>query len=651
MSMLKYRPEIDGLRAIAVLAVVIYHADPRLLPGGFVGVDVFFVISGYLITALLAAEWQRAGRIDFAAFYARRARRILPASIVLVLAVMAAAVLLLGRYGEVFDRIGESAVASLLFLANVYFQYRSGGYFDAPVDGMALLHLWSLSVEEQFYLVYPLLLMLLLRFFPGGVKRRLVVLALASMLLAEYWVHILPERAFFQMPARFWELAAGALVALSTARALPVARDRWLLPTGLLVIGGAYWFTPMWGYFPAAGALPAVTGAALVLLAVHRGAVDGLAGALLRTRPFVAIGLVSYSLYLWHWPLLAIDGNLRFDPAPISWRLALCVLALGLAWLSWRYVELPFRRAGGTRPARALAIAAMAMLLSLVAVVGLAQVDRVPPDARRIAEQARTDSPANRDTCSFDFNQTVESLRPSTCASRPDQQPTVAYWGDSHAWAWQPFAWHLAEASGESAAGATMNSCQPTVELDVEGFVKSTPNCTALNRLALAWLASGQVNTLIIARRWPMGTPGGDIEPAGLEAQIAGLEGAVQQLAGMRRILVMGPLPLLRRPAPECISTGREVDCSIARTYHEKASQAVRQQLAGLAARHANVDVIDPTDFFCDKTRCTVTRDGYALYWDDDHISSTAAREFAKRFLADPARYTLQSSPHPGPPP
>jgi hypothetical protein len=480
------------------------------------------------------------------------------------------------------------------------------------------------------------------------------VVAVASLLLAEYWVHILPERAFFQMPARFWELAAGALVALSAAPAQVRGIDRWLLPAGLLVLAVACVHTPDLGWFPASGALPAVLGATLVLLGIHRNAASGWGKALLSSRPFVFVGLVSYSLYLWHWPLLAIDANLRLDPAPTGWRLALCAVALGLAWLSWRYVEQPFRRAAGWRPAQVLRGAAVATLLALAAVLAMASIDRVPPDARRLSEEARADSPANRDQCSFDFRDKVTQLPPEACASRPGQPAALAYWGDSHAWAWQPFAWALADASDTSARGATMNSCQPTGDLDAATGPERSRECLALNRLALQWLSDGGVDTVIVARRWPMGHPAGVREPAGLGREMAGLESAVSQLSGVRRILLMGPLPFLRRPAPECIATGREQACSVPRDYFEQASRATRESLRALAARHANVEVIDPTDFFCDADACPVTRDGYSLYWDDDHISSTAARAFAASYLADPARYTLPpagAGPHPGPPP
>lgn len=196
---IKYRPEIDGLRAIAVLAVVLFHAG--IGSAGFVGVDVFFVISGYLITSILISE----PKIDLVAFYARRVRRIFPAAAVVVLAVLAFAWLLPGA--DAPQQAAKSAGAALVFGANVFFEFTTGGYWDTASDEMPLLHLWSLSVEEQFYFVWPALLMF--------TRSRNVIagLAVASFVLAEYWMATNPEAAFFRMPARFWELAVGGLIA------------------------------------------------------------------------------------------------------------------------------------------------------------------------------------------------------------------------------------------------------------------------------------------------------------------------------------------------------------------------------------------------------------------------------------------------------
>lgn len=637
MAAIRYQPEIDGLRAIAVVSVVLFHADHGLLPGGFVGVDVFFVISGYLITSILASEWQRTGRVDFTAFYARRVRRLLPALATMILLVMLAAVSLLGRHGLVFEQTGQSAAASLVFLANFYFQANSGSYFDAPNDSMPLLHLWSLSVEEQYYLLYPILLALLLKWVPGGVGRRLVALSAFSLLLAEVWVRAEPEWAFYQMPARFWELALGGVVALRPSGSGD--RGQWLVPGGVAVIALACAVTPAWGSFPGIAALPAVLGSLMVLWGVHCGATRGRVAGLLRSRWFVTTGLLSYSLYLWHWPLLAIDFNLRIEPASTGWRLLLCLLAWGVAWLSWRFVELPFRTQRSSRPGedirRGIAVTASVMVM----VACLAQLDRIPPDLKAIADFARNDRPKYMADCHFPSNGALDALKPAACWSRPSQQPAVALWGDSHALAWQPFAHELAEQMDASLAGATMNGCLPSSGLAYTGEPPRQEFCAKLNELTIRWVNSGTIDTLVIGLRWPMLKPETTQPPAILVTRLDGLDQALERLERVPRIILMGPVPKLGFPAPACITLGWESRCEVLRKEFEAATALTWRELRKLAAKHPNLQLIDPTGYFCGDRRCPVMRDGYALYWDDNHIASTAARAFARRYLADPARY------------
>ena len=631
---LEHKPEIDGLRAIAVAAVVIYHAAPGAMPGGFVGVDVFFVLSGYLITALLVREWAANGRIDFTAFYARRARRLLPALVAMLLGVMLLLAGPLGRHESLVDEAATSSLHALAFLANFHFQATTGGYFDAGAETRPMLHLWSLAVEEQFYLVYPLLLVALLRFAPGAPARRLALLALGSLLLAEYWVNIQPERAFYQMPARFWELAAGGLVALSPATAHAGRLFRVALPAGLALVLLACLQTGAWGPFPGKTALPVVAGTSLALLAIHRGAVSGWAASLLRSGPMVGLGLVSYSLYLWHWPLLVIVEAAWPEPAGLGLRLAACLVALALAWASWRFVERPFRRAG-IAPAWALGLGFAACILAAAAVAALARIDRLPAEVRGISDAARRDTPPILSQCNFDTRDDVRALKPEACHSRPGVQPTYALWGDSHALAWQPYAWWLAEAGDASAAPLTLNSCEPG-----PGLADSGNDCDRFNHLAMDWLAARPLDTLVVAQRWPIGYSESGPAPPQLGERVAALSQALARLGHVRRILVMGPLPDLSQPAPDCIALGWEGSCSRSAPAHRQRVARAWRELDVLARRHPNVELVDPTDYFCDEQRCPPARHGFALFWDSNHISASASRGFAMAYAADPARYT-----------
>lgn len=333
---LAYRPEIDGLRAIAVVSVILFHAGFAGFGGGYVGVDIFFVISGFLITTIILNELE-AGRFSILAFYERRARRILPALVVVVLATWPAAwALMLPAQRVAFS---ESIAAVALFVSNLLFAAKLD-YFAPTEAETPLLHTWSLAVEEQYYLLFPLILVLAWKFgrrVPGAVIAFLLV---ASLALAEYGWRTDPEANFFFTGSRAWELMAGALCVLAERRWGP-CRSEALAALGLsMMLAAVFLFsdaTPMPSVWTA---LP-VTGAALVILAARGG---GVVAGLLATRPMVAVGLVSYSAYLWHQPLFAL-ARVRSIGTPSDWIMAaLTVLTFVLAWASWRYVETPFRR-------------------------------------------------------------------------------------------------------------------------------------------------------------------------------------------------------------------------------------------------------------------------------------------------------------------
>jgi peptidoglycan/LPS O-acetylase OafA/YrhL len=308
---MKHRPEIDGLRAIAVTAVVLFHVE--IMRAGYLGVDVFFVISGYLITGLLLEG------IDIRTFYARRVRRIVPAVTVLIMTVAVASPFVYS--GEALLRAEQSAAASSLFAANIYFQHFGNGGSNAP-----LIHLWTLGVEEQFYLAWPLLLLLIPR---RRLTSSLIALSLGSLALAWWLMRTNPDAAFYQMPARFWEFAAGGIIASLPPMRLP----KFVAPTGIgLTIFACA--VPL-GSLPGPATLPAVIGACIVTAAIHGGSTN----TFLASRPMVGLGLVSYSLYLWHWPLVAFYG----EPDP-GRQLILLAIALLLSFLSYRFIETPFRR-------------------------------------------------------------------------------------------------------------------------------------------------------------------------------------------------------------------------------------------------------------------------------------------------------------------
>jgi peptidoglycan/LPS O-acetylase OafA/YrhL len=354
---LKYRPDIDGLRALAVLSVIFYHVDAAWLPGGFVGVDIFFVISGYLISKLIAEECEASGGFSFGNFYKRRMSRLFPALFAVVACCFVAAALLAPP--DMFASFTASAVGTLLSVSNFVFWSQSG-YFDAQNLSKPLLHAWSLSVEEQFYLVWPLLLFLSVRRSrraPWIVLSLLAVASLAGSILMQ------DDRAsiYYLLPFRLFELAIGGLLVWAE-RAWPARR----LANAIAVLGFALMLYPVFAYsdatlFPSYNALMPCLGTALL---IYCGARSGLAHTLLANRVLVPIGLVSYSLYLVHWPLLVFYRLTPWGmdaPPTLALKLGPCLPMLVLATLLYRFVEQPMRRAGSRqRFGRVVLVAALA---------------------------------------------------------------------------------------------------------------------------------------------------------------------------------------------------------------------------------------------------------------------------------------------------
>jgi peptidoglycan/LPS O-acetylase OafA/YrhL len=364
-----FRPDIEGLRGVAVLLVVLFHAGLPV-PGGFIGVDVFFVISGFLITGLLLREHERTGSISFARFYARRIRRLLPAGVAVLAVTLLAAFLVVGP----LDRaaVMQDGAAAALSVANLRFALAEGDYFTSISLPSPFLHFWSLAVEEQFYLVWPVVTLVILR---GG--RRRLAIALALILGASFAANVLvtyasTSWAFYSLPTRAWQLAAGGLLAVSWT---------WLvqLPRAVLALAG--WIAAL-GLVASAMLLgagipyPGVDAFAPTLFAtllIAAGAEAWGPGLILSLPPLRWVGRISYSLYLWHWPILVLVPIAIGEEVPLAGRVLLALAAVAVAALSWRFIEEPFRRgrstSGSPRPVLSLGVATLAAVVALAGVL------------------------------------------------------------------------------------------------------------------------------------------------------------------------------------------------------------------------------------------------------------------------------------------
>lgn len=499
----RHRTELDGLRAIAVVAVLLFHAGLGL-PGGYVGVDVFFVLSGYLITSLIVRDLE-SGRFTFMQFWGRRARRILPASITLVLSTLLAGSVLL--MPSDFSALGDSAIATAAFGANVFF-WRSVDYFTTNAEEIPLLHMWSLAVEEQFYFVVPFLLWACRA--SGRLRRAdlfslVSITVLTSVVVACWMVPRMPAAAVYLLPSRVWEMGLGALAALAPPRWLPAhsptrSASAWL---GLAAIGLPCFAFDQATPFPGATAILPCLGTASFILANQRPPTDALPLPIraLSSRPCVAVGLVSYSLYLWHWPIFAFTRYWAIDPLSLTTRVFLCLVSLAIASVSWRFVETPFRT-------KAIAASAATMLRG--AVVALLVIA-----ASGFAVRAHFGFPSRYSRRLIDLSEaglrtvaapsvTLTELRAGRVPSLgdPANPPTLLVWGDSHAMAILPAIEALCQEHGVSAVYAVHSSTTPVLHYVHTDRYSRGDKAPEFASAVIDYVQIHRVPNVLLAARW-----------------------------------------------------------------------------------------------------------------------------------------------------
>jgi peptidoglycan/LPS O-acetylase OafA/YrhL len=503
-----YRADINGLRGIAVVLVVLYHLGIRSVHGGFVGVDVFFVISGFLISAIILTEVQ-SGRFSLGRFYERRIRRIGPALLFMMCgtAVLAYFYLLPSETRE----FAKSLLSATFSSANIFFWAKSG-YFDASAETQPLLHTWSLAVEEQFYVVFPLLVMALHKWAPKKMKLSVVLLAAASLAIGSVQAFVNPSSAFYLPFGRAWELLLGTLLFLQV---FPDFKQRWsrevAAASGLAMILAAGLFYSPKTPFPGLAALLPCLGTALIVAAGTRSTT--VVGRLLSTKPMVGLGLISYSLYLWHWPILVFQhlGALLISGASAHLTQAVIfATAIAISYLSWKFVEEPFRRNNPPIPRSVLFTATG---VSMVAVSALAFLilhtggfpNRYSKEAVRVAQYLDYNAQGEfrQGKCFITSGNSASDFDASLCLGERSDERNVLLIGDSHA---AQLWWGLSNTyKGINLMQATASGCLPTIEQ----ASRSNPNCVSImDHIYSDFLPTHKVDQVLIAGRWGKGDLG-----------------------------------------------------------------------------------------------------------------------------------------------
>ena len=630
MTGIAYRPEIDGLRALAVLPIVLFHVGAEWIPGGFVGVDVFFVISGYLITAICLKEIGE-GRFSLAGFYRRRAVRILPALLVMLALVLAYAT---WRFlPQRMEVVANTVRAAALFLGNFQF-WRSVHYFGEPAETRMLLHTWSLGVEEQFYLLYPLVLLALARWW----RRVLVPLVVLGIVLSfgAAWgftrvdpMFGLPRfqwgnTPFYLLPFRAWELLIGASVALGAWPALAQWARRALAALGLVLIVASFFVIDEYSPFPAPWALLPVMGTALVIAYGEAGPVQ----RLLSVAPLRWIGLISYSLYLWHWPVIAayrLETGVNLDLRDTA---ILALASLGLAVLSYRFVERPFLdRYRKARPVIVIPVALAASLaLAACAHAVAAKSDDIrplPPEIERVAAYDRyvgraEHSLQTRRECIWDRFTDQDAGAPGYCRAVSDTKPNLLLFGDSHAGQfYHALVEHL---PGQNVVQATSAGCLPLPDPD------GRPHCRPfVDTVRSELLGDQRVSQVVMGGRWNAET-------------LPQLAASIREfVAAGHAVTVLGPVIEYEGSLPELyaqtqISRGEDRMESFRDLSRGPLNRAVAEVATKAGARFVDLQALQ-----CPQDAClALAPDGAPMQYDYGHLTLAGARWLVPQLGLEP---------------
>lgn len=623
-----YRADIDGLRAVAVLSVILFHVDRLLLPGGFVGVDIFFVISGYLISKNILQDIEL-GRFSLLDFYRRRVKRIAPMMLLVVLCATVVAQLIL--IPQDAKRVADSALWSLLSLSNVYFWLNlDTSYFAAANSELPLLHLWSLGIEEQFYIIWPLLLMLVYRRLRTRTFFIMVTLAaLASFGLGELWFSRGALFTYYMLPTRAGELLFGALMALAILRKvelrIPSQAIGPLAVVGLVLLAGSLTLITDSRVFPGLLAIPPTLGAALLILVGHC-APSNAVSRMLAVKPLVRVGLLSYSAYLWHWPLLAFY---RYGHAEISLVAGSIVIVLTfvLSWLSYRLVEVP-GRASRASPWRIFSFqyivpAAGIAVFALVAVhlngYGL-RWNSADYKAQLVGLQERTKA-------AFQFEYVCQRLRVSN-ADIQDQRcvigdaitsaPQALLWGDSNAAHYIGIIGVFAREAGFRFRNIEVSACPP-LQSDPAPFVDASRLKDCRISSNLTQVAVSAFDTLIISATWS------DYQKNSDRFLDVFFSEARSLAAAGKKIILIGKAPVITgydRRCGEKVLRYPMIQCSMTTAPPNPDVIRSNRRLREFAENTPNVSYYDVAPYLCSDSACSAfDGKGRPLYFDRNHLS------------------------------
>lgn len=639
-----YRTDIDGLRSIAVLLVIFNHVGMAVFPGGYIGVDVFFVISGFLITSIIYPKMLD-NQFRYTDFYSRRIKRLLPALLLVV--VVSAIVFSLVMLPDDLSKFFTSIVWVLFYLGNIFFWREHGGYFRGDAQEAPLLHTWSLAVEEQYYVIWPVMIVIMLKIFG---KRWLplsaIILCTGLTYFSEWATQATISAAYYLLPTRFFELLVGSCLAVYWKN-LPkgtTSLHHLLSISGFGLIFASATLLNEHSVFPGYNALYSAIGAVLLIYSS-----SGVVNRILSLTPFVFIGQISYSLYLWHWPILVLLRYLGIEKSSVI-QLSVIAITFVLATLSWKYVEQPIRKARHLdwKSAFIKVYAIPCTLITALSVFVISQdgfPNRFSSDILRMEAAFNSHADKYRRGC-HSTQRHSEYLPNPDCrfgAGTAVASVDVFLIGDSHANHFFPFIEEMLQDAGLSIQDYTLDQCAPVYDLAWGESQIKVERCKDRNDKGFKHIRNSEFTYVVLAAAWPgentriiHDASGGNVTDPKLIKQLV----TDHLLRGIDVILGAGAIPVLIEDTPDLGGKSPKCpikkelygfirDCRIVRPQNDFFSAIVRE----LQSRRPELITLRPRKLICKGTDCTMEKDGIPLYRDDHHLNVEAARLLGRSYM------------------
>jgi len=635
-----YRADIDGLRAFAIIPVLLFHAGFSLFPGGYIGVDIFFVISGFLISSILIKEINK-NTFSFSNFYKRRIRRLAPPLFVMYICVIIAFSSIYPTF--LFDDLIYSITTSMLFVSNIFF-WKQGGYFANELELQPLLHTWSLSVEEQFYVFFPFFLLLMSKFINSTAKKiaLLILVILTSLLLA---IYMAPPRgsfaSFYLLPTRIYELGLGALVAmvLTASPKMKIREFKYLKELGLLLT-----IIPIFLYddrtpFPSYYALLPVIGSCFVIISAKE---QGIAYRILTFKPIIYIGLISYSLYLWHWPVIVFNNWVLADINEGLRAIISIILSLTLGSLSFHFVEAPFRKGHRFNDSALLKLftigsgSIFALCAGLLIIGNGSLVD--PEKKRETAYNIAIEKEPTRKECTDKIRNSNKFSVCTLASTKVTPVKKIFIWGDSHASALMPAFSHVSEDNLVNFAVTT--GCPPLIGVKRTDLYQS---CPQVNRMVLKHILESDYDLIVLSaafnnylNRGLLGLIDSTYQRDVLQTKAAFITGLTKTLENFEvnsiDFIIIAQPPHFEENVP--LSYLRQ---SILQGYYDKKPMPVsiyneqKEIFYNLIPKQWESHIVDVSPLFCSENTCRISSENNELlYKDKHHISNYQAMSMSQ---------------------